>query len=89
MLLAFLIANVLYQEHGVECVLTSGVEGKHSHQSSHYLGYAIDLRTRDFAPGVANIVSKELQARLRGDYQVFLEGDHIHVQFKPVYRTNP
>ena len=82
--LAFHIASVLYQEYGYDCVLTSGLEGKHARQSSHYLGFAIDLRTRDFPVDMAVKVAKELQARLTVDYQVILESDHIHVQFKPI-----
>ena len=83
MVLAVFIAEKVYQKYGVECVITSGVEGKHSGTSRHYLGYAIDLRTRDFNPADIPKVLEELKEALGDDYYVAFEVNHFHISFKP------
>lgn len=63
--------------------ITSVTEGKHSRTSLHYSGAAIDIRTRDMVPGVAEATAKRLRARLTAEYDVLLERDHIHVEWQP------
>lgn len=63
-----------------ELVLTSTFEGTHSPGSLHYCNDAIDMRT----PGkkIAELV-KDLKKRLGPDYDVILEGNHIHIEYDP------
>ncbi len=70
-------------KRGVDLVVTSALDGKHSRRSLHYVGLALDLRTRDFAKGEASIAAKFLQRRLGRQYDVVLERDHIHVEYDP------
>lgn len=69
--------------------ITSGVDGTHREDSKHYLGLAVDLRTRDLASGEVTRLTSALRRRLNGSsvanrpYQVIVEGTHIHVEFDP------
>lgn len=98
-LLAVVVAREVWTQHGAELVITSGIEAKHETASFHYLGLAVDLRSHDPATGqtvftasfastsdpavAASVIASELKAALGPDYDVVLEGDHIHVEFQP------
>lgn len=83
MVLAYFIACGVYSHHGVNCVMTSGVEGKHGEFSRHYLGFAIDTRKRDFLSGELQTVLKDLRHHLGPEFYVRLEGNHFHISYKP------
>jgi len=83
MLLAFVIANEIYSEYGVKCTLTEATGGKHGVASLHYVGFAIDLRTRDMSASMAEIITQKLKEALGDQYDVVLEKDHIHIEFQP------
>ncbi len=83
-LLAVSIADGVYSKYGVDCVITSCTGGTHGRGSLHYVGHAIDLRTRDFASqALKTSVADELRDRLGSQYDVILESDHIHVEYQP------
>ena len=83
MFFAFLVAGEAYKDHGFDCVLTSGTDSKHGDHSHHYKGYAIDIRIRDISEGILTKIVEEIQFRLQSQFQVILEGDHIHIEFDP------
>lgn len=87
MVLAFVIASEIYEKHGVECVMTSGIEGKHGLHSRHYIGFAIDTRKRDFNQGHLKAVLSELKHALGPEFYVRLEHNHFHISFKPTQIT--
>ncbi len=64
-------------------VVTSVCDGKHSPNSLHYKGLAIDLRTRYFNSIEKGIAAKELQKALGDEYDVVVELTHIHVEWDP------
>ena len=82
------VIDSVYRKWGVEFVVTSGVEGKHSKTSRHYLGFAIDSRTRDFNPSDIPEVQKDLETALGDDFYVEFEGNHFHIQFSPKALTS-
>jgi len=83
-LLVVVIANEVYAEQGYECVITSITDGKHGTASLHYIGHAIDLRTRHVAMEVEKqSIVQALKTRLGSQYDVVLEKDHIHIEFQP------
>ncbi len=83
-LLAFLIADKVFSKYHVECVLTSGTDSKHGRASLHYVGLAIDLRTRDFANDAeVELAAKDLRDALNDEYDVVVEKNHIHVEYQP------
>lgn len=69
--------------------ITSGTDGVHRDDSKHYLGLAVDLRTRDLTSGEVTRLTTALRRRLNGNgllnrpYQVIVEGTHIHVEYDP------
>ena len=88
---AGLQAEILYAlDRCVECwegtnrdvTVTSGRGGKHSRQSKHYSGHAVDLRTRDLNESQISAVHKLLIAALP-DFDVVRERDHIHLEYDP------
>lgn len=85
--LAITVANSIYTEEGYDCVITSITDGKHSHDSDHYLGYGVDLRTFHLEGGykgeVAKRITKKLKEALTNEYVVILESNHIHISFNP------
>ena len=82
-LLAYTIACEVYRKFEVDCVITEGTGGKHGVGSLHYVGLAIDLRTRDFVGEDARIAHRMLANRLGEEYDVVYEATHIHVEFQP------
>lgn len=94
LLLAILVASDVYAEHNADCVVTSLLDGKHSSNSRHYDGAAMDLRTNDLATGRDKSILDEIRARLLplGDYDVIFENadtpnEHIHIEYEPKWRS--
>ncbi len=81
MVLAYVMAKPILEKHGQSAVITSLCDGVHSRQSRHYIGYAMDLRTRDMAIDDKQKVADKIADALGDEYFVLLESDHIHVQF--------
>jgi len=82
-LLALMVVNEVYANHGILCVITEGTGSKHGIGSLHYVGLAVDLRTRDM-PGTLQVqVTDIIRERLGKQYDVVLEKDHIHIEFQP------
>tara|TARA_Y100000310_G_scaffold336832_1_gene422402 strand:+ start:1579 stop:1881 length:303 start_codon:yes stop_codon:yes gene_type:complete len=79
---AFYVADQVYMELSAEAVMTSGVEGRHSHGSIHYAGGAFDLRISNI-PGAEQLARDRLAERIGADFDVVLEGNHIHVEYQP------
>jgi len=76
-------AEKIWQELGRELVITSALDGTHSAGSLHYYGYAVDLRTRYFDKPTVKKVQAELASELGSDYDVVIEGNHMHVEYDP------
>jgi len=83
LMLAMVVANEVYKSHNIEFVVTSVVDGRHSHTSLHYSGNALDCRTRDMSRDLAEFVTKEIKEGLGDDYDVILESNHIHIEYQP------
>lgn len=70
-------------------IITSGVDGEHRDNSLHYVGLAVDLRTRDLTPTEISRLVLALRNRLNGSkgnnrpYQVVVEPTHIHLEYDP------
>lgn len=85
MTIAVIAAKDIYDRRGVDLVITSGNDGRHSVNSKHYVGNALDFRTNNLGdPGLEGpLIANELNAALGRDYDVLFEGDHIHVEYDP------
>ena len=76
-------ADYTFDAHGYQCVCTSGIDGKHMEGSLHYKALAVDLRSRHVAADALPKIVYELRGRLGKDYDVIIEGDHIHAEYDP------
>lgn len=79
---AAILAEKVYEKFGAELVITSGTDGKHGTHSLHYKGLALDFRTWNLN-GRETEVTAELKKELGEEYDVVLEGDHIHCEWDP------
>jgi hypothetical protein len=81
------VVTDVYDSFGFDVTITSGLDGKHSKNSKHYTGEALDFRTRDLPSGnqgqEARFITKLLAELLGDDYDVVLEKTHIHVEYDP------
>lgn len=83
MLVALSVAEAVYAKRNLDCVITSGNDGRHSSKSKHYAGCALDFRTRTLqSDDEARAVAAEIKDALGIDYDVIFEGDHIHVEYE-------
>jgi len=69
----------------IPCVVTSLTDGKHSNNSLHHCGLAVDFRTRNISRGNAFMeqFKAEIRNALGGDFDVILEPTHLHVEYDP------
>ena len=76
------IASV-YESGGYECVITSAFDGVHKQDSLHYIGRALDFRTRHLTDPLAFNIATAIRRALGPDFDVVLEEDHIHIEYDP------
>ena len=81
---AMVIADQVYAKHDKAFVITSVTDGKHSDTSLHYTGNAFDCRIYDDIDNEA--LRDEIKGKLNVDFDVVLEGNHIHIEFQPKWR---
>ena len=86
LVLALVVANEVYNEYGVELVITSANDSGHGPSSLHYAGAAVDLRTRTLKEEDRQEVRDKIQEKLNIDFDVVLESDHIHLEYQPKRR---
>lgn len=95
---AAFVADECYKRRGLECVITSANDSKHSAHSLHHskigkytdgMCRAIDLRTHYVELNSFEIqLVNELKDRLGPDFDVVLEGvgtpqEHVHIEWDP------
>lgn len=83
MAIAVLIVHGVYQNNGHDVVITSAVDGRHSRNSLHYTGAAVDIRIREISVSIVGKIVQELKEALGHQFDVVLEEDHIHIEFQP------
>jgi hypothetical protein len=72
-----------YHRLGHDCTVTSCTDGVHSSGSLHYVGLAMDFRTRDVPEGKRSQLRGAVASSLGDDFDVILEKTHLHVEFDP------
>ena len=70
-----------YGQHGKGVTITSVLDGIHRHDSKHYIGEGIDLRTRNLNEFETLAVTASIAEDLGDKYDVILESDHLHVEW--------
>ena len=82
MIVALIVAEKIIDSYGAQSVITSGVEGEHSKPSSkHYLGYALDLRSRDVPEDERKDCANDISISLGSEFYCAYEKNHFHIQF--------
>lgn len=82
-LLALIVVNEVYTKYGFDCVLTEGSGGKHGRASLHYVGNAIDIRTRNVPASAVEGIAEDIRNALGEQYDVIVEGTHLHIEYQP------
>jgi hypothetical protein len=82
-LLAVVAAEGVFEEAGVDLVLTACVDGKHSLGSLHYAGQVVDIRTRDVPPEMRQKLAARVRECVGEDYDMILEETHMHLEYQP------
>ena len=83
-LFAHTVVASVFAAHGLDCVVTSASDGKHSAGSRHYSFCAIDYRTRHItAAGQKKQITRVIDEALGEDFDVVLEDTHLHVEYDP------
>ena len=78
------VLEALYYKHGQSLVVTSLTDGKHSESSLHYVGKAVDVRTKDVNHFTLDQIVAEVKQLMRPlGFDVVQEADHLHVEFDP------
>lgn len=85
-------AKPVFDQFNQQLVITSANDStEHKQGSLHYKGAAVDIRTRDLLGGYtgqyAQDIVRSLREELGDDYDVILEGDHIHLEYDPDHRS--
>ena len=81
MILALLIIEPILKDEGQELVITSCTDSLHSHMSRHYIGYGLDIRSRDIPKDLIEEVARKMSLALGSEYYVKFEVHHYHIQF--------
>jgi hypothetical protein len=81
--IALMVANDIYREHGYVLCVTSVCDGTHMAGNLHVSGFAVDLRIKTLPAEMAKLLSKEIRNDLTSEFDVVLESDHIHIEYDP------
>jgi len=77
-------AERVWQRHGAECVITSGLRDYDLFESLHPWGLAVDLRTYYFEDPEAIVRELYEEPEVTSDYDVIFHRNHIHAEYDPV-----
>jgi uncharacterized protein YcbK (DUF882 family) len=84
MVIALNIIEKVWESLGIELVVTSVCDSVHSKNSLHYVGFAADIRIRDFkTKEKLNLAIKNIKRNIGKQFDVILESDHIHIEYQP------
>lgn len=92
LLIGVVVACGVYERMRETFVITAMLDGKHMDGSLHYKGLAFDCRLPSWyqqpRPAVVptpedHALQEELKRELGDDFDVVLEGDHIHIEYDP------
>lgn len=89
MVVAVVVVDGICGKYGVECVVTSANDSKHSAKSWHYRGRALDFRTHyEALNGREQEFRDAVKAALGDEFDVVIEAvgtpnEHLHVEYDP------
>ena len=83
MVLGAMMVQIALQKEDIEMIITSISDGTHSKNSLHYVGNAIDIRTRHVPSWKHSDMVSAIKGGLGQHFDVVLESDHIHIEYDP------
>lgn len=86
--LGIVICYTVYASHGYDLTVTCVTDGKHSNASLHYIGNAWDMRSNTIPAAKREEIRLACKTALGDDYDVIVEGDHIHAEYQPKTGVN-
>jgi len=86
--LGICLAQIVMNNNGYNCVVTSVTDSKHGFGSLHFVGAAFDMRSRHVPVEERAVITKELKEVLGDEFDVVLERDHWHIEFQPKLPAN-
>jgi len=79
--LAYTLIRPIFESYGTEAVITSISDSKHSKTSRHYIGYGMDIRTRELDETDIPKVLEEIKRLLGNEFYIAFETNHFHIQW--------
>ena len=73
--------NPFYNELGHDLTITEGTGGTHSRASLHYVGLAVDIRTRMLKDKYG--MFERIKSVLSSGFDVVFHDTHIHIEYQP------
>jgi hypothetical protein len=74
-----MVVTGVFTVFGYECVITSGVEGKHMAHSKHPVGFARDYRVKHIPMHRWEQLTDRIAKNLTDEFQVVLEKEKLHI----------
>lgn len=87
-LIGLRVAEGVLDMYGYDTILTSGTQEKHGDYSRHYLGMAVDIRSKHIAHEKKDEIFAKITARLGDEFKAIWESkgtsiEHFHISYKP------
>lgn len=88
MSVAHTVVASIFTAHGLDTVITEGTGGVHGRASKHYVGYALDYRTKHVPRNVLGQLIRVVRESLGVEFDVVFESEgedneHLHIEFDP------
>jgi len=88
MVVAIFVVEGILASGGYETVITAALDSKHGRGSLHFVGLALDFRTRHIEDDLLPVITDEIKQALGESYDVVLEHNHWHVECQPKTGAN-
>ncbi len=87
-LMGVLILSKVFEEFNIPFVITACTDGKHMKGSKHYVGQAVDARSKNVPKDKKHVILAEAKRRLGKNFDLILEAEgklneHYHLEFDP------
>lgn len=79
----------VFREHKLDFIITEGTGSKHGRASLHYVGLAIDIRSKHIGSRALKYkILEECRRRLGEQFDIILEAEgrpneHYHLEYQP------
>jgi hypothetical protein len=82
-LVGVMIVKDVLDKYKLDFVITAGLDGQHKEGSKHYIGQAVDIRSRNIESKLIPTIVRECKLALGRDFDLVQEDTHLHLEFDP------